>query len=444
LLASALNKQGSGVWERNCDIILNMNQELQEYIKKSKEAGKSDEEIKRDLLVAGWKETDINTVFLQEPLSKLEEQIHKQGLKKKILLTLGGFFIIISVYIFVILLTLSNKNSIVALVAFIFPLLIILLGVILFVRGLKIHPNYKMITERKMALNEPHYKFQKPEIVSIRDYLNSFASVKFALTQPSFWLIFAGMALAVFLGLIFLGYGVFSDFSVNVLLIGALLILYPPLYYFSQLKGNINIKFWKGIADANEWQYIPHGNAQQEQGTMFFRKSMTHNISNIIKGSVDNTPFRIFNYKNKISWLVNDPMRGIRPVVNFYTIFAINLNKPIPHIYLNNRHDDLILQNFPKDALKSIPLPTEFEKDFALLLMSPAQYENEAGLSKIFTTEVLNFLLNSTFRNDDIEFVNQEMLIYARGQINDFQDFEKKFSTALELKDLLEEKLKMM
>lgn len=40
-----------------------MNQELQDYIKKSKEAGFSDEQIKQELLKVGWKEKDINQEF---------------------------------------------------------------------------------------------------------------------------------------------------------------------------------------------------------------------------------------------------------------------------------------------------------------------------------------------------------------------------------------------
>ena len=37
-----------------------MNQEVQDYIKKSKEAGFSDEQIKQEMIKVGWKEDDIN------------------------------------------------------------------------------------------------------------------------------------------------------------------------------------------------------------------------------------------------------------------------------------------------------------------------------------------------------------------------------------------------
>lgn len=41
-----------------------MNQQLQDYIKKSKEAGFSDDQIKQELLKVGWKEEDINQAFI--------------------------------------------------------------------------------------------------------------------------------------------------------------------------------------------------------------------------------------------------------------------------------------------------------------------------------------------------------------------------------------------
>jgi uncharacterized membrane protein YhaH (DUF805 family) len=46
-----------------------MNQELQDYIKKSKEAGFNDEQIKQELLKTGWREEDINQAFNGAPAS---------------------------------------------------------------------------------------------------------------------------------------------------------------------------------------------------------------------------------------------------------------------------------------------------------------------------------------------------------------------------------------
>ncbi len=40
-----------------------MNQELSDYIKKFREAGQSDEQIKGSLLAAGWKKEDVNLAF---------------------------------------------------------------------------------------------------------------------------------------------------------------------------------------------------------------------------------------------------------------------------------------------------------------------------------------------------------------------------------------------
>ena len=83
-----------------------------------------------------------------------------------------------------------------------------------------------------------------------------------------------------------------------------------------------------------------------------------------------------------------------------------------------------------------IPLPVEFEKNFSL--SAPRKYEIEA--LAIFTLDVLAGLLDNGFAYD-VEFVNQEVLIFTDGQINDFGGLERAFDQALKLEDLLDEKL---
>ena len=58
-----------------------MNQELSDYINKAKIAGHSYEQIKNDLLKAGWTVTDIEPFFknLNEELRKKIEEIKKNG-----------------------------------------------------------------------------------------------------------------------------------------------------------------------------------------------------------------------------------------------------------------------------------------------------------------------------------------------------------------------------
>ena len=71
-------------------------------------------------------------------------------------------------------------------------------------------------------------------------------------------------------------------------------------------------------------------------------------------------------------------------------------------------------------------------------MSAPKEYEIEA--LEIFTPDVLASLLDNKFGHD-VEFVNQEMLIFFYGQISDPEQLEREFKRALDLEDLLDEKL---
>lgn len=49
-----------------------MNQELIDYIKKAKESGQSDEQIKQALLAAGWEKNDILDAIKNSRLSEVK------------------------------------------------------------------------------------------------------------------------------------------------------------------------------------------------------------------------------------------------------------------------------------------------------------------------------------------------------------------------------------
>lgn len=80
-----------------------MNQQLQDYIKKEKEAGFNDEQIKQELLKVGWQEQDINQAFVDEPISAplltpKSEKIKGKN-KSKLFLIIG--IVVISVVVVV-------------------------------------------------------------------------------------------------------------------------------------------------------------------------------------------------------------------------------------------------------------------------------------------------------------------------------------------------------
>jgi hypothetical protein len=209
----------------------------------------------------------------------------------------------------------------------------------------------------------------------------------------------------------------------------------PVIYFFITLN-KIRSSFWKEFAELNGWQYEDntptpldttntsvYGNADNESGLMF-KEGSGRIISNEIKGTLPDRHFRIFCYQFSIG-------SGKSKRTFHYTVFGFKFNGSFPHIYLNNKSNSWSINSGEK-----IPLPTEFENKFSLF--APKKYEIEA--LEIFTPEVLSELLNRTFLYD-VEFINQEILVFADGQINNFTQLEQRFNKALELKDLLAQKL---
>jgi hypothetical protein len=112
-------------------------------------------------------------------------------------------------------------------------------------------------------------------------------------------------------------------------------------------------------------------------------------------------------------------------------VFGLKFAGKFPHLYLNNKNSDWGISTG-----EEIPLPEEFEKRFTLC--APKEYEIEA--LELFTPDVLANLLDKKFSHD-VEFVDQEMLVYTDGQINDFDELEKEFNITLELEEMLDDKL---
>lgn len=194
-------------------------------------------------------------------------------------------------------------------------------------------------------------------------------------------------------------------------------------FYVYHIKNKVRSSFWKQFAEINGWQYEQSGDVNQESGIMF-RQGNARIMSNIIKGNIDDRQFKIFNYQFRTGSNKNKK-------TYYYTVFAFKFNGSFPHIYLNNKHN-----SYGVKVGETIFLPGEFEKKFSL--SAPRKYEIEA--LEIFTPDVLENLLNNGFAHD-VEFINQNILIFTIGEINKFEQLEKEFNLALDLEDLLDEKL---
>jgi len=228
-----------------------------------------------------------------------------------------------------------------------------------------------------------------------------------------FWSILAGVIISSVIILVLLGGH-------------EMLFTYPFFFiflYFALTVSKIRTLFWKKFAELNGWKYKESFGLKQGQGIMF-RQGHDRHISHCIEGVIDGKNFRIFNYN------FSSGLRKHRKTY-FYTVFTFKFNGTFPHIYLDNKTNSYSIK-----IGESIPLPTEFEKSFSL--SAPKEYEIEA--LEIFTLDVLASLLDNKFGHD-VEFVNQEMLIFFYGQISDSEQLEREFKRALDLEDLLDEKL---
>ena len=255
--------------------------------------------------------------------------------------------------------------------------------------------------------------FLKPEITSI-----SRATWNILKISWQFWIILAVAVIGgIILAIMTIQNGSFNNLRIIIIFY---VIIAVYVYY---VKNKVRSSFWKQFAEINDWQYEQSGDISQESGIMF-KQGNARSMSNVIEGIIDGRQFKIFNYQFSIG-------SGKSKETHYYTVFAFKFNGSFPHIYLNNKHN-----KYGVKVGEAVPLPGEFEKRFSLSVSR--KYEIEA--LEIFTPDVLESLLNNGFSHD-VEFVNQNVLIFTNGQIDKFEQLDKEFNLALDLEDLLDEKL---
>lgn len=288
------------------------------------------------------------------------------------------------------------------------------------------------------------YKLIKPEIISvpkatIGELKNSWNRLR---NNRYFWLFVCG-------GL----------FVIPSILIFSPAFLSVPILYILYLMNKTRSTFWKQVAEVNGWQYkkssdpvhvfqsairslllrnssdatvkIKIMSKQERNGSDFdiesgimFKQGNGRMVNHYIDGVIEGRQFRIFNYTFGVG-------SGRSKKIYKYTVFAFRFDGRFPHIYLNNIHNSYSIKTG-----EQVKLPSEFEKQF--ILSAPRKYEIEA--LEIFTPDVLSKLLDMKLVHD-IEFVEQEMIIFADGVVSDFEKLEKEFNMAIELENLLDKKL---
>ncbi len=261
----------------------------------------------------------------------------------------------------------------------------------------------------------PNYQFKRPETINITEEtvkaaINITKETVKALKERLF---FSKWQFWVIVGILI----------VPTILSYGLILLAPLILYVIYVNQKIRKRFWMEFASVNSWQYLEQGNPEQESGVMF-RQGDRRSISNVISGFINGRQFRIFSYSFGVG-------QGKSERIYNYTVFAFKFNGVFPHIYLNNKHN-----SYGVSVGETVHLPSEFEKRFTL--STPRKYEVEA--LEIFTPDVMVNLLDDKFSHD-VEFVNSEVLIFTSGVMNSSKKLAEEFKKALEIEDLLDDKL---
>ncbi|RJQ31328.1 hypothetical protein C4572_02770 [Candidatus Parcubacteria bacterium] len=199
--------------------------------------------------------------------------------------------------------------------------------------------------------------------------------------------------------------------------------VFGAVAYVASVNKKVRTAFWKNLAELNGWNYKSADDPKREIGIMF-RQGHDQKIYHVIEGEIEGRQFKVFNYHFTIG-------SGKHRQTFFYTVFVFKFNGTFPHIYLNNKanHYDIWVN-------EKLPVPSEFGKIFSL--SAKRGYEIEA--LEIFTPEVLSKILDGK-HTSDIEFVDQRMIIFTDKKIDNIRDLETRIKQALELEDLLDDKL---
>src|SRR3989344_3817322 len=189
--------------------------------------------------------------------------------------------------------------------------------------------------------------------------------------------------------------------------------------------------FWKKFSLRNNWSYSPTLDLSKESAVLLKQGNSGRSAKYELRKIIDGRQIRIFYYTFTVS-------AGKHTYTYSYTVFGFTFNGSFPHLYLDRNLNTYGVNNTTlvrfgvNIDLPPVSLPTEFEQKFKLYV--PEKYEIEA--LQIFTPDILAHLLDINFKYD-IEFVDQEVLVFIDGEIDSLDKLEKEFEVAKKIRDLL-------
>ncbi len=237
----------------------------------------------------------------------------------------------------------------------------------------------------------------------------------------------AGVSIVAFLFIIYISQDPEVRTGVAIPLVMA--VIMALVYDVSRAFARASTSFWTEVTTANGWQYAERGDAHNEKA-IILRLGDGREISHVVEGEIEGRRFRAFNYN---FWTEHRDSKGRRSrTYSYFTVVAFKFDGTFPHLCLDNRRN--WVNNFGSG--EELPLPHEFEKTFKIL--APRKYEIEA--LQIFSPDVLQAILDHGLKHD-VEFVEQEMIVFVKWPFRDFKTFKEELERAFELESILRPKL---
>jgi hypothetical protein len=202
----------------------------------------------------------------------------------------------------------------------------------------------------------------------------------------------------------------------------------PFLIWRFKVARSMRTKFWQQVAKAKGWVFASDASVD-DQEALFLNTGHTRRLQNVVKGVQAELPCRVFESRYTVG-------RGKRKTTYKFACMAFQFTGSFPHLYLNKKDNKV---SFISNEKFKISLPTSFDEQFALY--APNEYELEA--LQVFTPDVMEYLLRVDWPYD-IEFVDQEMIVFHRGYINTLQALEQELTKASELAKFFQHNLQHM
>lgn len=227
-----------------------------------------------------------------------------------------------------------------------------------------------------------------------------------------FWPFLFGWILWILIFVYLYFWRVRVETSAQLFLIFFYLLLFPLVWGYRWFDRIARTLFWHDTAKTLGWSYTPAAAIPENQGILFQRGS-NRKALHILTGTLAGRPVKLFEYE--YSERVGDDKIRYR-----YTILSFAFRGSFPHLYLDR------LKNGPGNVVgEHIPLPSDFEKKFALY--APREYEIEA--LQIFTPDLLYRILELGIPYD-VEFAQGNLCVIIQGSILNADVLNERLATA--------------